>query len=324
MSFADWFAAPAWGWALLLLPLLFAAERMHAQARRRRMREAFGARIASERALQASASTWTVSAFGMLVLAAMQPQWGDEAQAVPRRGSDLVLCVDVSRSMLAGDFSPTRLAAAQADLRALVDSGPDDRFALLAFAGEARMLVPLTDDRTSFAPLLELAEPSAVRTGGTDLAAAIRRAIAALPLESERTPAIVLLTDGEDLAAEGLRAVEQAERKIPVHAVGYGSAAGSKIVVRVDGREQYLQDAQGKDVITSLDPRSLQEIAAAAQGSYRAASDDPGLQTLRAQLQAAASEFEGEAGPVRKRSRYAWPLLLAFLLFTWAGRGARA
>jgi Ca-activated chloride channel homolog len=185
-------------------------------------------------------------------------------------------------------------------------------------------LVPLTDDRISFAPLVELAEPSAIRTGGTDLAAAIRRASEALPMDSERTPAIILLTDGEDLAAAGLRAVLDAERKIPVHTIGYGSAAGSKIVVRVDGREQYLQDAQGKDVITALDPRSLQAIAAAAQGSYRAASDDPGLTELRSVLQAAARDFRAEAGPERKRSRYAWPLLLAFLLFAWAGRGARA
>jgi Ca-activated chloride channel homolog len=323
MNFVAWFAAPEWGWAWLLLPLLIAAERLHNQTRHRRMQAAFGARIANARTQQRATSTAFAGAYGLLVLAAMQPQWGSETQALPRRGSDLVLCVDVSRSMLAGDHAPTRLAAAQADLRALVASGPDDRFALLAFAGEARMLVPLTDDRISFAPLLELAEPHAIRTGGTDLAAAIHRASEALPLESERTQAIILLTDGEDLAASGLRAVEEAERKIPVHTVGYGSAAGSKIVVRVDGREQYLQDAQGKDVITTLDPSSLQAIAAAAKGSYRAANSDPGMQELRAQLQAAARDFEGEAGPERKRSRHAWPLLLAFLLFAWAGRGAR-
>lgn len=324
MNLAAWFSEPEWAWAWLLLPLLIAAERMHAQTRRRRMQAAFGARVTKQRAHQRTTSTAFASAYGLLVLAAMQPQWGKEASVLPRRGSDLVLCVDVSRSMLAGDHTPTRLAAAQADLRALVASGPDDRFALLAFAGEARMLVPLTDDRISFAPLIELAEPQAIRTGGTDLAAAILRASEALSLDSERTPAIILLTDGEDLAAAGLRAVEQAERRIPVHAVGYGSAAGSKIVVRVEGQEQYLKDAQGKDVITALDPRSLQAIAAAAQGSYRAASSDSGMQALRAQLQAAARDFEGPAGPQRKRSRYAWPLLLAFLLFAWAGRGARA
>lgn len=76
MNLAEWFAAPAWGWALLLLPFLVAAERMHTQSRRRRMREAFGARIARERASQHSASTMMASAFGLLVLAAMQPQWG--------------------------------------------------------------------------------------------------------------------------------------------------------------------------------------------------------------------------------------------------------
>jgi len=139
----EWFAAPAWGWAFLLLPLLVAAERMHAQSRLRRMREAFGARIAGERVSQHTASTWTASAFALLVLAAMQPQWGDESQAVPRSGSDLILCVDVSRSMLAGDPEPTRLVAAQADLRALVESGPDDPLALLAFPGGARQFGPL-------------------------------------------------------------------------------------------------------------------------------------------------------------------------------------
>lgn len=324
MNLGAWFSVPEWGWAWLLLPLLIAAERMHAQTRRRRLQAAFGSRLANARTQQRTTSSVFAGACGLLVLAAMQPQWGSEAQVLPRRGSDLVLCVDVSRSMLAGDHSPTRLAAAHADLRALVASGPDDRFALLAFAGEARMLVPLTDDRISFAPLIELAEPQAIRTGGTDLAAAILRASEALSLESERTPAILLLTDGEDRAAAGLRAVEQAERKIPVHAIGYGSDAGSKIVVRVEGREQYLQDAQGKDVITALDPRSLQAIAAASQGSYRAAKSDPGMRALRAELQAAARDFAGQAGPERKRSRYAWPLLVAFLLFAWVGRGARA
>lgn len=320
---SEFFAAPEWAWAWLALPPLVAIERARRRAWSERMQAAFGPRLAATSSSSQASSGAFASACAFLILAAMQPQWGTEAPAQIRRGSDVVLCLDVSRSMLAADHRPSRLLAAQADLRELVRSGPDDRFSLLAFAGEARALVPLTDDHLSFAPLIELAEPSAIRTGGTDLAAALRAAAEALPVASDRAPTIVLLTDGEDLAQAGLRTVQDSAWQVPVHAVGYGSESGSKIVVRIDGKEQYLKDAQGQDVISALDPSSLRAITAAARGSYRSAREVDAMQALRQALQASALEFEGEAGALQARPRFQWPLLLAFLLFVWAGRGGR-
>lgn len=322
---AELFAAPAYAWAMALVPVVYGMEQAWAKRWLAKRRECFGARLAAQAEHHSPAAPGVLAcACALLTLAAMQPQWGQTIDPQARRGSDVVVCLDVSRSMLAADQLPSRLQAAHADLRKLVESGVDDRFALIAFAGEARRLLPLTEDRHSFGQLVELAEPSAVRRGGTDLAAALSLAFEVLPEESVRTPVVVLLTDGEDLEGRAREVLAAVESPVAVHAVGYGTPEGSKIVVTLAGEEQFVKDAEGRDVVTSLDGRSLRDLAQVSGGSYREARGDVGLSDLRRVLQAGASVLEKEAGAPRRKPRFGWPLLGAFLLLAWAGRGGRA
>ena len=319
MSFA--FAAPEWAAALVAVPVMYAWLRAREQARQRRRLQCFGPRFATQ--VDAARPTWwSLAALGC-VLAAMQPEWGRESVRTERKGSDIVVCLDVSRSMLAADQAPTRLQVAHQDLAALVISGVDDRFALLAFAGEARRIVPLTDDRTSFASLIDIADPSAVRRGGTDLATAMEAARDALPAEGERARAIVLLTDGEDLEGRALAALEAWDEPIPVHAVGYGTVAGSKIVVQDGGRSTFLTDRDGREVVTALDARSLRALGAQTDGSYRDAVADPELAALRERLQQDATRLAPLDDTGRRGARFGWPLLLAFLCAVFGGRARR-
>lgn len=312
------FAAPEWAAALVAVPALYSWVRARDRARLRRRLECFGPRFAKEEA-SARPAWWALAALGG-VLATMQPEWGRESARIERKGSDIVVCLDVSRSMLAADLAPSRLQVAHQDLAALVASGVDDRFALLAFAGEARRIVPLTDDRPSFASLIGLAEPRAVRRGGTDLAMALEAAREALPVNGERARAIVVMTDGEDLEGRALAALEDWEDSIPVHAVGYGTVAGSKIVVQQGGRSTFLTDREGREVITALDPRSLRALGAQTEGSYRDAADDPGLLALREGLQQGATRLAPLDDGGRRGARFGWPLLLAFLALVFGGR----
>ena len=252
------------------------------------------------------------------VLALLQP--AGQAGGVGRghRGTDLVVCLDVSRSMLARDLQPSRLLAARAEIAALAARARGDRIGLVVFAGEARLLVPPTTDMDSLVRMLDLAEPLAVRRPGTDLGQAIDCALLALAGTAGEHAAILLLTDGEDHAGTGLRAAAACrERGIPVHCVGFGTPLGAKIPVPGAQGEAYLRAAGGDEIVSTLDPTALARIADATRGRAFAASTRPRpLAALyeqeilpRAQQALAARE---QAGRV---NLYQAPLLAAFLLW---------
>jgi Ca-activated chloride channel family protein len=298
---------------LALAPAVWILLALAERGRRRRLRRLAGPRapsLAAERSGRARALGRALTATGLLLLlvALLGPLWG--ARDVERRGVDLVLCLDVSRSMLARDVEPDRLAAARAEIRALAERARGDRLALVAFAGEARTLCPLTDDMASFVDLLELATPLAVRRGGSDLAAALETAMGLLPGRTGEHEAIVLLTDGEDLAGRGLAAARRSrELGITVHCVGYGTALGSKIAVG----DKYLRDRSGVEVVSALDAPSLDRIADATGGAF---AEAPALLRLYeekilplAPLSFAATEER------RQENRFQIPLLAAILLW---------
>ena len=188
-------------------------------------------------------------------------------------GSDVVLCLDVSRSMLAPDVAPDRLTAAKRAVRALCERARGDRLALVVFAGEARLAVPLTRDLRSLADLADAADPASVSRGGTDLAAALAKATEALTAgRGDRRAAVCLLTDGEDLAGHGERAAAAlAGRGVAVHAVGFGSALGGKIPE--EGGPRWVAAPAGGDVVTALDLAGLRRLAAAGDGEAVDAGD---------------------------------------------------
>lgn len=257
--------------------------------------------------------------FGLL--AWMDPRWGDEPIQVERRGLDLIFCLDTSRSMLARDQEPNRLQRAMQDVRALLPRlQGGDRVGLVVFAGQARLWIPLTHDMDSFRGLLDEVDTDVVRTGGTDIAAALRRALELADPTNSKTTVVVLLTDGEDLAGAGQQAAgELKDKGLVVYTLGFGSALGSKITVPSGGNESFLKDKDGSEVISRMDPESLRAVAAVTGGEfYRAESLAlPLNQLYEARLlpmQKRAYDAGEETG---KQARYQWVLLPLLVLLLW-------
>ena len=197
-------------------------------------------------------------------------------------GPAWIYALDLSRSMAARDSSPSRLGRAQADLHAAVAAAGGARVGLVGFAGDAELRVPLTADRASFGALLADLEVGATARGGTDLAAALRTAAAALAGAEVEGGTIVLLSDGEDHGGAGAAAARELEaRGITVHAVGYGSAAGARIpVASAAGGEEYLRGPDGAEVVTRLQPDGLRALAAAGGGRFVQADAAAAVATL--------------------------------------------
>ncbi|HLU39486.1 MAG TPA: VWA domain-containing protein [Planctomycetota bacterium] len=310
--------ARPWLWPVgLLLPtvwlLVFALLRARVRARAR-----YGATFTERMPGPAARATLLTAIAALLWLCWMEPRLGEERVPVERRGLDVVFCLDTSRSMLARDLEPNRLERAKRDIRSLLPALlGGDRVALIAFAGETRLVVPPTHDLDSFARLLDRVDTDTVRVGGTDLAAALRRALELAEEGEERTTAIVLLTDGEDLAGAGRQAaLEVRERGVVLHAVGYGSTRGSKILVEEGGEEAFLRSDTGDEVVSTLDADSLRAMAEAAGGDLVRADVValPLLELKRKRLDPMLQRtFEAGEETVAK-TRYQWVLIPCFVL----------
>lgn len=206
-----------------------------------------------------------------LVVAWMRPQWGLSYVQTPRVGAQIMVCLDVSNSMLAEDTAPNRLERAKAELSDLLGFLDGDQVGLIAFAGRASVLCPLTPDFGFFKLILDGANPQSVGRGGTRLEEPIRKAVAGFRTETDVSRAILLVTDGEDHDSYPLEAAkEAAERGIKIITVGFGDEAGSQIQITDPrtGARSVLQDASGQPVVTRLDGETLREIAQLTAGAY--------------------------------------------------------
>jgi Ca-activated chloride channel family protein len=309
---------------LLLAPLVGLALWALDRGRARRLVRAVGPRAAAlaadlSRGRRRLQRVLFASALLLALLAMLQPVWGDATRDVEQRGVDILVCLDVSRSMLARDVAPSRLERARREISALAERATGDRLGLVVFAGQARLAVPLTRDRDSFRELTELADPLSVERGGSDLGAALETALEALKGKTGEHEALVLLTDGEDLEARGLRAAQACrERDVAVHCIGFGSTLGAKIPVPSrEGGETFLRDRAGVDVVSTMDATTLRRIADVTGGDFVDAHARPSpLRELyeRRILPMARKAFERDERRA-KENRFQWPLLAAFLLW---------
>ena len=316
MNELGWMRGELWP-ALLLLPLLWLALwrgfRWASGGAER-----YGAAL-TERPHTAAwrATLWTAAAT-FLLLTWMEPMLGEEKVTVERRGLDVIFCLDTSRSMLARDLEPDRLGRAKRDIKSVLPRLiGGDRVGLVAFAGEARLVVPLTHDIDSFLYLLEGVDTDTVRVGGTDLAAALRAALDLAMADEASTTVVALLTDGEDLTGAGRQAAAEAGAKgVVVHAVGYGSTRGSKILLDEDGSEEFLVSRRGDEVVSALDSEGLRALANATGGEFVRADVMPlplvELKEKRMDPMLKRSYDEGE--DTMRKSRYQWALLPVVLL----------
>ncbi len=321
------FAEPRWFLALLALPvvagLYFWSQRRNAALITRvvapRLRAQLAGAVSPGRRL--FKSFLVLAVFALVAAALARPQMGFMQREVKQRGRDIIIALDTSRSMLATDVSPTRLARAKLVAQDLLRLVKGDRVGLVAFAGSAFLQAPLTLDQSAVLATLDELDTEVIPRGGSNIAEAISVAESAFGKGEGKTRALVILTDGEELDADGIAAAKRAAGQgIRIFTVGIGSAEGSPIPIRrSDGGTDFVRDASGKTVQSRLDATRLNEIAGATGGFYLPL--DPEVARTIFQEGILPME-ESETGTLSSRQpieRYQWPLgaavaLLAFWL----------
>jgi len=269
------FGSPENLWLLALLPVLAAAVLWAAAARRRDLIR-FSSTTMATRLTQNVSTARQHWKQGLLVLgvallagALARPQFGVRLEMAERRGVDAVICLDVSRSMLAEDVKPGRLERARHQVRELLRFLPSDRVGLVLFAGKAFVLCPLTLDHGALRMLLAAADAGTLSAQGTALADAIRVARSCFQQSDHQDRAIVLFTDGEEHIGDAISEAEVcATDGIRLFAVGVGTPDGDLIPVEGPGGSGYHRDSQGEYVRTRLAEGTLREAALTANGAY--------------------------------------------------------
>lgn len=220
---------------------------------------------------------------GILLVA--RPQFGTKVETVEKEGIELVIAIDVSNSMLANDLSPDRLSRARQILSRLIDVRRNDKVALIVFAGEAYVQMPLTSDTQSAKIFLNTIDPSLVPVQGTAIAQAISLGMTSFSADEEVSRAMVIITDGEDHegnAAE--QAAKAAETGVMINVLGVGSPEGSPLPGGDTG-SNYLADSEGNVVVSRLNEEMAMEIARLGGGLYvRADNSNSAIRALEVQL----------------------------------------
>jgi Ca-activated chloride channel homolog len=247
-------------------------------------------------------------------LALARPRWGETSETVERRGLDLVILLDVSLSMTAGDVPPSRFAVAQALVRRLVAAMPEHRVALVAFEGDGEVMTPLTVDAAMIDLLLDGLAPGTLPLPGSGLAAAIERALALFPEGGERHRALLMISDGED-HGRGLESAATALRSASAtfFAIGVGTAHGAPLPVP-GSATAFKRDARGEPVISRLRPETLRRLAEGSGGLYLEATSpatDP-APIVRAIRARGGHAFEASTVSV-ETERFQWPLAAGVL-----------
>ena len=208
-----------------------------------------------------------IAGLALSLFAAARPQWGRVTEKTVERSRNVVVAIDVSRSMLAQDVRPNRLERAKADVADLIDSLEGDRCALVAFRRTGVAVCPLTTDHAYLRSALEQLSPESAPRGETDLGSAIRAALDALDPAADDHNAIILISDGGDLRGEAIQNAElAAKRKIPIFTVGIGDPKRGAAIPSEDGRGE--QKFKGQPVKVKLEEAALKAIAEASKGRY--------------------------------------------------------
>ncbi len=260
-----------------------------------------------------------VAAVTCLTLSLARPQWGYSWEEARQRGLDIIVAIDTSNSMLAEDVPPNRLARAKLAALDLMRRARTDRLGLIAFAGDAFLVCPLTLDDTAFGQSVDSLDTHAISQGGTALSEAIDTAQKAFKDEAENHKALVLFTDGEDHDGGAVKAAENAAKEgMRIYTIGIGSAEGELLRIRDEhGRTDYIRDESGNPVKSKLNESLLQDIAAAAGGFYLPLRGTKTMDTLYEHPRGLGSlpKATSESKLLRRyHERYHWLVALAIIL----------
>jgi Ca-activated chloride channel family protein len=213
----------------------------------------------------------------MLMVALARPQWGVETHEVKQQGIEVMVALDVSKSMLAQDIKPDRLSRAKMEIADLMNRLGGDEVGLVLFSGASFIQFPLTSDYATARTFLDSARPEVISKPGTAIGEAIRTATAGFDNNRPSQKVIVLITDGEDHAEDTLAvAQEAAERGVLLYTIGFGSPQGEPIPEYNAAGEVvgFKRDQQGEVIISKLDEATLQQVAEIGHGRYFQASAD--------------------------------------------------
>lgn len=216
--------------------------------------------------------------FFFFVIGLSRPQIGAKLKEHETKGAEIMIVLDVSNSMLAEDYSPNRLERAKLAISRIVDRLRDDRIGLILFAGDSFVQLPITTDYVSAKMFLNSITTGSVPVQGTAIGDAINTAMRSFSVQSEKSRAIIVITDGENHEDDPVAAAQQAaELGVRVYTIGVGSPEGKPIPM--DG--ELLKDKDGEIVVTRLDEKVLQDVAMAGNGVYvRAGNTEFGLNPI--------------------------------------------
>lgn len=278
------FAQTQYLFLLLLIPFFFLIQALVLRLRRRRIRK-FGDEklVAQLMPSYAKAKVWvrlTLFSLGFFffVIGLSRPQIGAKLKEHETKGAEIMIALDVSNSMLAEDYSPNRLERAKLAISRLVDKLRDDRIGLIVFAGNSFVQLPITTDYVSAKMFMNSISTESVPVQGTAIGEAINTAMRSFSTQSEKSRAIIVITDGENHEDDPVAAAKQAaDMGVRVFTIGVGSPEGKPIPM--DG--ELLKDKDGNIVVTRLDEKVLQEVAQAGNGLYvRAGNSEFGLNPI--------------------------------------------
>ena len=223
-----------------------------------------------------------------LILGLCNLQSGNKSEEVTREGADIVVCLDVSKSMLAEDIDPNRLTRAVMALEKFIEGLQGDKIGLIVFAGNAYVQLPMTSDYGAAKIFLSSISTEMVPVQGTNITEAISKAMECFDEEKGRNKSIIIITDGESHEEEAIKKSEEAaEKQIMISTIGIGSEQGVPIPDIKNGKKTgFKKDREGNTIITKLNIKLLQDIAKSSQGVFvKATSANLGLGLIMKKIQ---------------------------------------
>ena len=269
--------------------------------------------------LQKARMAMAVAAVTLVLLALARPQWGFDWEEVRQRGLDVVVAIDTSRSMLATDIPPNRLARAKLAALDLKRLARADRVGLVAFAGSAFLQCPLSFDDEAFRQSVNSLDVRIIPVGGSAIAEAIETARAAFKEKNDNHKVLVLFTDGEDNDGRAVEAAEAAAKDgMRIFTIGVGTANGELLrLTDGKGRIDYVRDDDGNVIKSRLNEKLLQDVARATQGFYMLLSGANTIELLYERGLAPLPKSEHTSRRLKRfHERYQWLLGLAIVLLS--------
>lgn len=327
------FADPSWLWGIPILVLLgFFLWHWEVRMLRLRLVRFIGPRSAQKlldpgrvRSRRHSLVV-AVAAMVALLIALARPLGGLNPQAAKRRGINVLIALDGSRSMLVKDVAPSRFALAQAGIGDLLSRLAEDRAAMMFFGGQATLVAPLTFDTVSLQYVAGAMDPELAGKGGTSIAEVVRRAAEYFRRIPGQAKVLVVFSDGEETDGDAVLAAQAAAQKdgLRIFTVGVGTPAGGPVPVLRRGIQGevieagVVHDASGREVVSRLDEHLLQNVARVGGGAYvNLAEARGGLAALYEQKLAPLAAPMEEAPLSDYTDHYQWPVALALVLLLW-------